>query len=183
MSDFAQLKYVDTLPRSNKARRLLWGMVYQLLFRPTPRWMLHNWRRWLLRCFGAKVGVGCRIAPTCSIWAPWNLEIGDYTAIGDGVDVYAMAKITLGSKVTISQRSFLCTGSHDTRSLLRPLVTREIVIKDQVWVAAEAFIHPGCVLEEGCVVGARSVVTASQPAWMICVGAPCRPLKTRDIAL
>ncbi|CRM22415.1 putative colanic acid biosynthesis acetyltransferase [Pseudomonas marginalis] len=183
MSDFAQLKYVDTLPRSNKARRLLWGMVYQLLFRPTPRWMLHNWRRWLLRCFGAKVGVGCRIAPTCSIWAPWNLEIGDYTAIGDGVDVYAMAKITLGSKVTISQRSFLCTGSHDTRSLLRPLVTREIVIKDHVWVAAEAFIHPGCVLEEGCVVGARSVVTASQPAWMICVGAPCRPLKTRDIAL
>ncbi|CAI8832732.1 MULTISPECIES: acetyltransferase [Pseudomonas] len=183
MSDFAQLKYVDTLPRSNKARRLLWGIVYQLLFRPTPRWMLHNWRRWLLRCFGAKVGVGCRIAPTCSIWAPWNLEIGDYTAIGDGVDVYAMAKITLGSKVTISQRSFLCTGSHDTRSLLRPLVTREIVIKDHVWVAAEAFIHPGCVLEEGCVVGARSVVTASQPAWMICVGAPCRPLKTRDIAL
>lgn len=183
MSDFAQLKYVDTLPRSNKARRLLWGMVYQLLFRPTPRWMLHNWRRWLLRCFGAKVGVGCRIAPTCSIWAPWNLEIGDYTAIGDGVDVYAMAKITLGSKVTISQRSFLCTGSHDTRSLLRPLVTREIVIKDHVWVAAEAFIHPGCVLEEGCVVGARSVVTASQPAWMICVGAPCRPLRTRDIAL
>lgn len=183
MSDFAQLKYVDTLPRSNKARRLLWGIVYQLLFRPTPRWMLHNWRRWLLRCFGAKVGVGCRIAPTCSIWAPWNLEIGDYTAIGDGVDVYAMAKITLGSKVTISQRSFLCTGSHDTRSLLRPLVTREIVIKDHVWVAAEAFIHPGCVLEEGCVVGARSVVTASQPAWMICVGVPCRPLKTRDIAL
>ena len=183
MSDFAQLKYVDTLPRSNKARRLLWGIVYQLLFRPTPRWMLHNWRRWLLRCFGAKVGVGCRIAPTCSIWAPWNLEIGDYTAIGDGVEVYAMAKITLGSKVTISQRSFLCTGSHDTRSLLRPLVTREIVIKDHVWVAAEAFIHPGCVLEEGCVVGARSVVTASQPAWMICVGAPCRPLKPRDIAL
>jgi putative colanic acid biosynthesis acetyltransferase WcaF len=182
MSDFAQLKYVDTLPRSNKARRLLWGIVYQLLFRPTPRWMLHNWRRWLLRRFGAKVGVGCRIAPTCSIWAPWNLEIGDYTAIGDGVDVYAMAKITLGSKVTISQRSFLCTGSHDTRSLLRPLVTREIVIKDHVWVAAEAFIHPGCVLEEGCVVGARSVVTASQPAWMICVGAPCHPLKTRDIA-
>lgn len=126
---------------------------------------------------------GCRIAPTCSIWAPWNLEIGDYTAIADGVDVYAMARITLGSKVTISQRSFLCTGTHDTRSLLRPLVTREIVIKDHVWVAAEAFIHPGCVLEEGCVVGARSVVTADLPAWMICVGAPCRALKPRDIAL
>ncbi|WDU64622.1 putative colanic acid biosynthesis acetyltransferase [Pseudomonas poae] len=183
MSDFAQLKYVDTLPRSDKARRLVWGIVYQLLFRPTPRWMLHGWRSWLLRRFGAKVGVGCRIAPTCSIWAPWNLEIGDYTAIADGVDVYAMARITLGSKVAISQRSFLCTGTHDTRSLLRPLVTREILIKDHVWVAAEAFIHPGCVLEEGCVVGARSVVTASLPAWMICVGAPCRPLKPRDIAL
>jgi putative colanic acid biosynthesis acetyltransferase WcaF len=183
MSGFERLKYVDTLPRSGKARRLVWGVVYQLLFRPTPRWMLHGWRRFLLRSFGAKVGVGCRIAPTCSIWAPWNLEIGDFTAIADGVDVYTMARIRIGSKVAISQRTFLCTGTHDTRSLLRPLVTREIVIEDHVWIAAESFIHPGCVLGEGSVVGARSVVTHDLPAWMICVGAPCRPIKPRDIAL
>lgn len=182
MSGFERLKYVDTLPRSDKARRLVWGVVYQLLFRPTPRWMLHGWRCFLLRCFGARIGVGCRIAPTCCIWAPWNLEVGDFTAIADGVDVYAMARITIGSKVAISQRSFLCTGTHDTRSLLRPLVTRAIVINDHVWVAAESFIHPGCVVGEGCVVGARSVVTTDLPAWMICVGAPCRPIKPRDIA-
>ena len=58
MSGFERLKYVDTLPRSNKARRLVWGAVYQLLFRPTPRWMLHGWRCFLLRCFGARIGVG-----------------------------------------------------------------------------------------------------------------------------
>jgi carbonic anhydrase/acetyltransferase-like protein (isoleucine patch superfamily) len=87
------------------------------------------------------------------------------------VDVYAMARITIGSKVAISQRSFVRRYPRHPQ-FATPLVTREIVIKDHVWVAAESFIHPGCVVGEGCVVGARSVVTSDLPAWMICVGAP-----------
>ena len=60
-----------------------------------------------------------------------------------------------------------------------PLVTKPIVIKDYAWIAADAFVHPGVKIEEGCVIGARSVVTSDMPAWTICAGFPCKPIRER----
>jgi putative colanic acid biosynthesis acetyltransferase WcaF len=135
----------------------------------------------LLRLFGAKIGSHCSIAPSCFVWAPWNLEMGDYSAIAGGVDCYTMDKVKIGSKVGISQRTFLCTGSHDVRSLLRPLTTAAIDIGDHCWIAAECMVLPGVRIGEGCVVGARSVVARDLPAWTICTGHPCKPIKQRQI--
>lgn len=182
MSGFQQYKYMNTLPVSNKLMRFVWEVVWLVAFRPTPRWAMHGWRRGLLRAFGAKIGPGCRISPSCKVWAPWNLEMGSYSALGDEVDCYAMDKIRIGSKVAISQRTFLCTGSHDTSSLLRPLTTAPITIHDHAWVAAECLIHPGVSIGEGSVVGARSVVTRNLPPWSICLGSPCKPVKPRILS-
>lgn len=182
MSDFRHLKYVDTIPRREKVLRQLWVLVYTLFFRPTPRGLMHGWRRGLLRVFGAKIGTGSRIAPSCFVWAPWNLEMGDFSVLSDQVDCYTMNKIRIGSKVAVSQRSFLCTGTHDTTSLLRPLVTRPIDIGDHAWIAAEAMICPGVTIGEGAVIGARSFVNRDMPAWTICLGMPCGPVRSRDIS-
>lgn len=179
MSDFRSLRYRSDFTTAAKLRRFAWEVVWLLAFRPTPRWALHGWRRQLLRWFGAEVGAGCRIAPSCRVWAPWNLVMGEFSALGDGVDCYSMGPITLGSKVAVSQRSFLCAGSHDVRSLSRPLVTGPIVIEDHVWIAAECFVHPDVVIREGAVIGARSVVLKEMPAWSICAGHPCRKIKDR----
>ncbi|PTQ89771.1 putative colanic acid biosynthesis acetyltransferase [Agitococcus lubricus] len=181
MSDFDQYKYVDTIPKSVKIKRAIWNIVWLIAFRPTPRWAFHAWRRTLLRLFGAKIGKGSKISPSCFVWAPWNLEMGDYSALGDNVDCYTMNKIIIGSKVAVSQRSFLCTGSHAIDTLLRPLITSPIVIHNHAWIAAECFIHPGVTIGEGTVVGARSVVVKDLPSWMICTGHPCKPLKTREL--
>ncbi|KAF1700349.1 putative colanic acid biosynthesis acetyltransferase [Pseudoxanthomonas suwonensis] len=182
MSGFDQYRYVDTLPASDKLRRLLWELVWLLAFRPTPRWALHGWRRLLLRLFGARIGPGCRIAPSCRIWAPWKLEMGTLSVLADGVDCYTMDRIRIGSKVAVSQRTFLCTGSHDVTSLLRPLTTAPITIGDHAWIAAECFVHPGTSIGEGTVVGARSVVTRDLPPWSICVGNPCRFVRQRTLS-
>jgi putative colanic acid biosynthesis acetyltransferase WcaF len=179
MNDFRSLRYRSDFTRSAKLRRLAWEVVWWLAFRPTPRWALHGWRRALLRAFGAQVGEGCRIAPSCRVWAPWNLSMGAFSALGDGVDCYSMGRITIGSKVAVSQRSFLCAGSHDTASLARPLVTGPIVIEDHAWIAAECMVHPHVVIGEGAVIGARSVVLKDMPAWSICAGHPCRRIKDR----
>lgn len=181
MTDFTQYRYVDTISRKNKLMRLVWGIVWLLLFRPSPRWALHGWRRFLLRQFGAKIGEGSRIAPTCRVWAPWNLEMGNLSVLADHVDCYTMDKIRIGSKVAVSQRTFLCSGSHRTDSLIRELITAPITIDDHAWIAAECFIHPGTHIGEGCVVGARSVVTKDLRAWTICAGIPCKTIKERKI--
>jgi len=179
--DFRSLRYRSDFTAAAKLRRFAWEVVWLLAFRPTPRWALHGWRRFLLRSFGAQVGSGCRIAPSCRVWAPWNLVMGEFSALGDGVDCYSMGRITLGSKVAVSQRTFLCAGSHDIRSLSRPLITGPIVIEDHVWIAAECFVHPDVVIREGAVIGARAVVLKEMPAWSVCAGNPCRKIKDRVV--
>lgn len=164
----------------NRLARVLWGICYLLLFRPSPR-PLHEWRSFLLRCFGAKIGRHCHVYPSVEIWAPWNLELEDYVGIGDQVSCYTMAKISCGEGVVISQGSYLCTGSHDYESPNFQLFTQPIRIERQVWICAQAFLCPGVTVGEGAVVGARSVVIKDVPAWMVCGGHPCKPLKPRVI--
>lgn len=172
-------RYIDRRPIGERIARFAWSVAYCTLFRPTPRWALAGWRSFLLRLFGASVGHGCRIAPSVRIWAPWRLHLGDYVAIGDDVDCYCVDNITLGSKVTVSQRSFLCTASHDVASLRRPLTTAPIVVADHVWIAANVIVLPGNSIGEGAVVGAGAVVARDLAPWAVYVGNPCRRLRSR----
>lgn len=176
------LPYADSLASITRFRRAVWLLVYFLFFRHTPSWAFHGYRRAILRTFGAKVGRGCRIHPSCRIWAPWNLVIGDYVALGPGVDCYSVDKIILGSKVCISQRAFICTASHDICKLNRPLTHAPIIVHDHAWVAAEAFIGPGVVLGMGSVVGARAVVVRNVEPWLIVVGNPAKSVGNRSVS-
>jgi len=179
MSDFKKYQYQDSLSRRNKLARLIWNFVFFVSFRSNPRWALNGWRIFLLRLFGAKIGTGCKVSPSCFVWAPWNLSMGDFSVLGDGVDCYTMARINIGSKVAISQRVFLCTGSHDITSLKRPLITKSINIEDHVWVCAESFVGPGVTLGNGAVIAARSVVVKSVDTHAIVAGNPAVFLKRR----
>lgn len=181
MSDFSQYKYVDTLPKSEKLLRFFWNIIWLFFFRCTPRWALNSWRIFLLRTFGASIGQGCKVAPSCFVWAPWNLVMGDFSVLGDGVDCYTMNKITIGSKVAVSQRAFLCTGSHDISSYRRPLVTKPIIIKDHVWVCAEAFVGPGVTIHSCAVAAARAVVINDIPELHVVGGNPAKTIKIRTI--
>lgn len=163
----------------NRILRLLWMITAALLFRlsPTP---LHFWRTFLLRCFGAKVGFGAHVYPAVKIWAPWNLEIGEETGIANGVTLYSQGKIRIGKRAVISQGSHLCAGTHDFEQPGFPLITKPITIGDHAWLAAEVFVHPGVSIGEGCVIGARSVVTKDLPEWMVCSGFPAKVLRARE---
>lgn len=163
----------------NRLARVLWGCVYLLLFEYSPK-PFHQWRAFILKIFGAKMGSGVHVYPKVKIWAPWNLELGDECGIANGVILYSQDKIKIGKRTVISQGAHLCTGTHDYTHPGFPLITKPISIGNHVWIATEAFIHPGVVIEDGCVIGARSVVTKSMPAWMICSGHPCIYIKPRE---
>jgi len=169
-----------SFPLKNRIARALWNLTWLLLFRPSPT-PLHGWRRFLLRCFGAKVGKGCHIYPGARIWAPWNLECGEEAGVASGANLYNQALVRLGRRTVISQGSHICTGTHDYESAGFELVAEPITIGDMAWVAADCFVCPGVTIGEGAVIGARSVVTKDMPAWQVCAGHPCRPLKPRRI--
>jgi putative colanic acid biosynthesis acetyltransferase WcaF len=166
----------------NRSLRFAWTIVYVVLFRPTFRVSpCHAWRAFLLKIFGAKIGKGCHIYPGARIWAPWNLKMGDYACIADRVICNSMAEIEIGEKAVISQGAYLSAGTHDYTDPKFPVIAKPIKIGANAWVAAEAFVCPGVTIGEGAVVGARSVVTKDMPAWMVCAGNPCRPIKKREM--
>jgi putative colanic acid biosynthesis acetyltransferase WcaF len=165
--------------RRNRMGRMFWALTYALLFRPTP-WFMARWRAWLLRRFGAKIGIG-RIESSARIWAPWLLELGDYVYIDARVNLYNPFGIRIGDRVIVSQGTFLCTATHDYRHPHYPLTGGRITIAEDCWVAAEAFVGPGVTLGAGSVVGARSVVTKDVPPWTVVAGHPARPIKERTL--
>jgi putative colanic acid biosynthesis acetyltransferase WcaF len=162
----------------NRLARVAWNMTYHLLFKPSPR-PFHEWRSFLLRRFGATIGKHCHVYPKAIIWAPWNLEMDDYAGMADEVNCYSIATVSLGKKAVISQGTYLCTGTHDYTDPNFQLCAHPIKIGDRAWLCAESFICPGVTVGDGAVVGARSVVTTNIPAWTVCAGNPCRPIKPR----
>jgi len=173
--------YRDSIPLRTKFVRLLWGIVYVVCFRFTPRLGMNRWRIFLLRCFGAEIGQGCRIAQSTKIWLPSKLSLGDQVCLAERTDIYTVSAIRIGSNVAVSQGSYLCTASHDISKLDRPLISRPIAIGDHAWICAEAFIGPGVTIGEGAVVGARAVVTKDVPAWTVVAGNPAVEIKKRII--
>jgi len=133
----------------------------------------------LLRCFGAQIGKKVMIRPSAHIQFPWKLNIGDYSWVGDQVVLYNLDKIQIGSHAVISQRSYLCTGSHHHQHTDFSIHTRPIIIQNQCWLAADVFVAPGVNIGEGTVVGSRSSVFKSLPQGKICFGSPASVVRDR----
>ena len=172
--------YKNRLSVGNKVARIAGGFVQTVLFSTTPRWCMFKWRLFLLRLFRAKVGKAY-IRPSCKIWAPWNLEVGEGTALDEEVYCYSVAPIKIGSSAVISREVFLCTASHDFQSSTHDLISAPIIIHDYAWVAARAFVGPGVTIGEGAVVGACAVVTKDVEPWTVVAGNPARFVKNRSI--
>ncbi|MGI2110929.1 putative colanic acid biosynthesis acetyltransferase [Shewanella frigidimarina] len=155
-----------------------WWIVQALLFGLSPQFA-YKWRNFLLRCFGANIGTNVIIRPTVKITYPWKLTIGDNAWVGDNVGLYTLGNITIGKNAVVSQKSYLCTGSHDYKSEAFDIFSKPIVIEDEAWVACDVFIAPGVTIGKGAVIGSRSSVYKDMPTGMICIGNPAKPIKPR----
>ena len=156
----------------------LWWVIQATLFAMSPQFM-YSWRNFLLRLFGAKIGKNVIIRPTVCITYPWKLSIGDYSWVGDYVELYTLGEIKIGNNAVVSQKSYLCTGSHDYQSDAFSIYQKPIVIEDEAWIATDVFIAPGVTIGKGAVIAARSSVYSDMPAGMICMGNPAMPVKPR----
>lgn len=162
----------------DKFRRAIWGLVWLTLYRPSPT-IAHAWRRTLLRVFGARIGAGAHPYPSARIWAPWYLQMGPRSCLGPGATCYSAALVVLEADSVVSQRVHLCTASHDFRQPGFPLVTAPIMIGQEAWIAAEAFIGPGVRVGKRAIVGARAVVTRDVEDGKIVAGNPAKTIGLR----
>ena len=106
----------------------------------------------------------------------------EQAALGPNVICYCMATIHLKKRAIVSQRATLCAGTHDIDDPEFQLVTKPIVIGENAWVAAEAFVGPGVIVSEGAVLGARGVTFKNLEKMQVYGGNPARKIRARSEA-
>lgn len=108
--------------------------------------------------------------------------MGAMSCLGDRCEIYNLGTIEIGKRVVISQEAYLCAGTHDYQLISMPLLTPPIVLKDDSWICARAFIGPGVTVGEGAIVGAAAVAMRDVPDWTIVAGNPAKFIKERKLS-
>jgi putative colanic acid biosynthesis acetyltransferase WcaF len=157
---------------------MLW-LVAQLLVLTSPI-SCNALRRFVLTLFGARIGHKVTIKPGVRVKFPWRLEIGNNCWIGEGVWLDNLANIKIGDHCCISQGAYLCTGSHNWRSIEFELIVKPIILEDGVWLAARTAVGPGVTAGQGAVLSLGSVATQDLAPNQIHQGVPALPIKARQ---
>jgi putative colanic acid biosynthesis acetyltransferase WcaF len=163
----------------NRVARLIWGIVYVLLYRPTPRPM-HAWRAMLLRLFGAKLGDKCHFYAKGRIWAPWNLICEDRVSLADDAELYNPSPFYFGSHAIVSQGAYVCGATHLYNDINFPLVSAPMRFGAYSWICARAIVSPGVNVGDGAILGLGSIATRDLEAFGVYAGVPAKKLKERE---
>ena len=60
------------------------------------------------------------------------------------------------------------------------ILSKDVIIKDNVWLGNKVMILPGVTIEEGAIIQAGSVVVNNIPKYAIAGGHPAKVFKYRD---
>jgi putative colanic acid biosynthesis acetyltransferase WcaF len=175
--DLAANRAARKYTRSEQLMRVLWSFG-RIGFRLIPR-PFTSWRRCVLRLFGAKIGANANVHSSAVLYMPWNVELGEWAAVGEHAFIYSLGKVRIGRNATVSYRAHVCAGTHDFTDPTLPLLKPPVTIEDNAWVGTEAFIGPGVTVGNGAIVGARAVVVKDVPAMDIVGGNPARKIGRR----
>lgn len=118
-----------------------------------------------------------------------KLIIGENCKIGDNVHIVASDSVTIGDNCLMASKIFISDTSHGVYNKVDPmsapdiapddrtLVTKPVVIGDNVWIGENVCVLLGARIGNGCIIGANSVVTGDIPDNSIVAGAPARVIK------
>lgn len=179
IQDIKSFKLPNNFRGRSKWYVQFWWICQSTLFGMSPQFM-YSWRKMLLIMFGAKIGSNVLIRPSARITYPWKLEIGDNCWIGDDVCLYSLDNIKIGSDVVISQRSYICSATHDHSEKCFDMVGSPVKIENEVWIATDVFVAPGVTIKRGSVIGARSSVFKNIPPLKIFAGSPAKEIGNRN---
>lgn len=134
----------------------------------------------ILRLYGAKIGIDVRIKPYIYIHYPWKLTIGDYSWLAE-CRIENLAKVSIGKNVCVSQNAMLLTGNHNYKKVDFDLITKPIILEDGAWIGANATVCPGVIAASHAVLTVGAVATKNLDAYAIYQGNPAVKIKDRVI--
>jgi acetyltransferase-like isoleucine patch superfamily enzyme len=136
--------------------------------------------------YSKRMGKNNRFGPDGRFIRPKEIHLGDNIYIAPNFHISAR-NLRIGSNVLIGPNLLLECDDHTFRNVGKTIWSTyleernigSVTIEDDVWIGGNVTILKNVVIGEGCIIGAASVVTKPLPPYSICVGSPCRPVKTR----
>jgi acetyltransferase-like isoleucine patch superfamily enzyme len=129
-----------------------------------------------------KCGSGVAFERTMIIRNPRNIEIGDRSSFSNFVILDGHDHITIGSDCMFANGVVIATATHDQNvdPMNRTMLTRPVVVGNNVWFGIGATVMPGVTIGDGAIVGARSLVTRDVPSRAVVLGVPGRVVRLRN---
>jgi len=132
-------------------------------------------------------GKNVKIRPHVMLRDPERIYIGDNSTIGAYNVLWAgktSAIIKIGKNVMTGPYVKIFAFNHGTKlgdipMIEQPVIEKDVIIGDDVWIGAGAIILPGCKIGNGVVIAAGSVVTKDIPDNVIVAGIPAKIIKKR----
>ena len=112
------------------------------------------------------------------------LKVGD-RFVGNYLQLLAgEGKITIGNDVMVGPHTIIRAANHNLERIDIPMIKQghtwgNIVIEDDVWIAAKAVILSNVTIGKGSVVAAGAIVTKDVPPFSVVGGIPAKIIKSR----
>lgn len=109
-----------------------------------------------------------------------DVFIGEETIVG--VSNIIIGPVEIGNNVMLAQHIVISGLNHGYEDPIippskQPVVTKKIVICDDVWIGANSVITAGVTVGKHAVIGGGSVVTKDVPEYTVVVGNPAKIVK------
>jgi maltose O-acetyltransferase len=174
-----------------------------------PSAVMIRMRRLRLRCLGASLGRACWIQRISIPRNPWDVCLGDYASLDDGVVLLstgqraagprivigkqcylnryvmidAAERIELGDQCMIGPYTYITDHDHEHRRSepvwKQPLICAPVIIGNDVWIGAHVVVLKGVTIGQGSVIGAGAVVTRDVAPYAIVAGVPAKQIGER----
>lgn len=141
-------------------------------------------RSWVCSRLFESAGPGLNVHHGAAFGLGRNIRVGDETNIGIDAYINGRGGVILGDNVLMGPEVMIYTGTHTFSHPVMPIRRQPmryapVTIGNDVWLGARSIILPGITIDDGCIVGANSVVTKDLPPRSIAVGSPARVIGNR----
>ncbi len=170
-----------------KLFKLTLYFFYISLFRYTPEdYRVYSLffpflRRVLVKGFAKKAGKNIRVKHNAEI-SP-RIIIGNNSELGTRCMI--QGNVEIGNDVIMGPDVKIYSRNHKFDRLDLPIRSQgknyyKTIIRNDVWIGANAIITAGCNIGDHSIIGAGAVVTKDVPAYAIVGGVPAKILKYRN---
>lgn len=137
-----------------------------------------------LKSLAKKVGKNVSIFPGVYFENIEKLTIGDNVSIHQMCYIDAEGGIEIGNNVSIAHRTTILSSNHNYADINIPIkyqgmILKNTIIENNIWIGCNSVILAGVHIEDGCVIGAGTIVSKNIEKNSIAVGCPAKIIKKR----